>query len=487
MIKGTEIRRYGTIMLLMTVCMIGVTGRCLAKSIAISSESFIINQESVSGSDASHVDSIPANEPNNAQKQQIYEENIRKGDWAFTYGRYVRASNYYKKALTAKPGEAYPVEQLNVINRILKNQQIPYLFPNLNFEKPSALILFLLIVIIYSVLTMIILLVFILFNRGRRYQEEDKTNSLREKFQSLLVDYLYETDQSAALKDKINKLSGTKQSRQILIDEVIDLSINLKGEESEKLQSLYYEFKLDRETLLKANSKRWHIKIKGFREIAFMNLKEARPVLIKALASKNDILRMEAQITLVRMNDDDPFSFLDHLERPFTLWEQNNIHELLVYHNLKVPRFERWIRSTNKTVAVFALNMIRILKQEDSEYKVALMLMHDDEEVRKTAIRTLGGIQSEDTATRLISHYPAENYDNKLEILRTLGKLHLDENIPFFKNVIEHEDRVWLQIEAAKGIEKLGESGRNELQALLDSEEYRNYQIILKHVLDKRI
>jgi len=467
------------------VCLSGTTSWCLADSSALSAET-ILSQDTV-GAKTLKSDAAIDNQQNEPSQQQRYQEFISKGDWAFTYGRYVRARNYYKKALSLKPDAAYPIEQIDVINRMLSNQKIPYLFPNLNFEKPSVLILFLLIVIIYSVLTMIILLVFILFNRGRRYQEEEKTNSLKEKFQSLLVDYLYATQQTASVKEKINNLSRTKQSRQILIDQVIDLSVNLKGEEAKKLQNLYFELNLNRETLLKANSRHWHIKIKGFREIAFMNLKDGGPIVLRTLESRNDILRMEAQITLVRMNDEDPFSFLDHHDKYFTLWEQNNIHELIVYHNLQIPRFERWIRSPNKTVAVFALNMIRIFKQEESEFRVFLMLMHDDEEVRKTAIRTLGGIQSEDTASRLISHYPSENYDNKVEILTTLGKLKLEENIPFFKNVIEHEEQVWLQIEAARGIEKLGEAGRNELQALLDSEDYRNYQIILKHVLDKRI
>ena len=48
-----------------------------------------------------------------------------------------------------------------------------------------------------------------------------------------------------------------------------------------------------------------------------MNIKEANHVIYKALNSKNEILRMEAQIALVRLTDEDPFSFLFQLETTF--------------------------------------------------------------------------------------------------------------------------------------------------------------------------
>jgi hypothetical protein len=52
--------------------------------------------------------------------------------------------------------------------------------------------------------------------------------------------------------------------------------------------------------------------------------------------------------------------------------------------------------------------------------------------------------------------------------------------------VIDKEDDVQLQIEAAKALRDMGETGQKELEKLMHSD-YKNYMIIIKHVLDKRI
>ena len=88
----------------------------------------------------------------------------------------------------------------------------------------------------------------------------------------------------------------------------------------------------------------------------------------KALNSSNEILRMEAQIALVRLSDDNPFEFLSHLTRPFSLWEQITLHELMIQHQIDPSRhLKNGCTSPNPTVVMFALRMIREFKQKDAE------------------------------------------------------------------------------------------------------------------------
>ena len=56
----------------------------------------------------------------------------------------------------------------------------------------------------------------------------------------------------------------------------------------------------------------------------------------------------------------------------------------------------------------------------------------------------------------------------------------------FLKLVLDKEDDVQLQIEATKAIRNNGEEGVKALIKIMESE-YKNYSIIIKHVLDKRI
>jgi HEAT repeat protein len=217
-----------------------------------------------------------------------------------------------------------------------------------------------------------------------------------------------------------------------------------------------------------------------------MDITEANEKIRLALKSKNNILRMEAQLALVRLNKDDPFGFLDHLTHHFTLWEQLNIYELIAIHNLKIPEFSRWTSSPNKSVVIFALRMIQVFKQQQAMPQIVECLEHPDRDVRHTAIVVCGELQLRDTFTHLRHMYKNEDYDNCLSIVLALSKMPDETMLGFLKLVLDKEDDVLLQIEAAKAISKMGEVGISALVKLMKSE-YKNYQIIIRHVLDKRI
>ena len=79
-----------------------------------------------------------------------------------------------------------------------------------------------------------------------------------------------------------------------------------------------------------------------------MNIKDANDSILKALNSSNEILRMEAQIALVRLSDNGHFDFLSQLKRPFSLWEQITLHDLIIQHNIPVPSFKKWLISDKR-------------------------------------------------------------------------------------------------------------------------------------------
>ena len=82
--------------------------------------------------------------------------------------------------------------------------------------------------------------------------------------------------------------------------------------------------------------------------------------------------------------------------------------------------------------------------------------------------------------------YKNQDYKVCLEIIRSLGKMPDPSMMGFLKMVLDKEDDVQLQIEATKAIENNGEEGVAALVKLMKSE-YKNYNIIVRHVLDRRI
>lgn len=378
--------------------------------------------------------------------------------------------------------ESAQPDSTGVSNGWLFDGENPWLSSVNYFGRSVALVNLLIFVIAGSILTMLSLLVFILLNRRRMEKRAKLYQYLLESYQGLIIEYLY----GEADAEKFRQIASNRYRRQVLIDQMKDVAVNLKGESWLRLRELYLELGLDADSIRKAYSRHWHIRIKGFRELAFMNITDANDVIFNALNSGNEILRMEAQIALVRLSDYDPFEFLDHLRQPFSLWEQISLHELIIQHSLEVPLFSKWLTSDNDTVVMFALRMIREFKQYETEEEVIKVMSYDSHEVRGLAIEVAGDLNMESAREVMKRMYKHEEYKNSLEILKSMGKMPDVSMLSFLKLVLDKEDDVQLQIEATKAIENIGEEGVKALVKLMKSE-YKNYNIIIRHVLDRRI
>jgi len=364
----------------------------------------------------------------------------------------------------------------------LFNSNSPWLKKIHYFGKSYALVNALIITIFLSILSMIILLIVILLHRTKMERQEKLHQYLSETYQGMIVDYLFaEID-----TDRFFEIASTRYRRQVLIDQMIDVSVNLKGDAEKKLQNLYLSLGLDKDSVRRAHDFRWHKKIKGFRELAFMNIHDANPAIYKALNSHNEILRMEAQIALVRLSENDPFGFLSDLKRPFSLWEQITLHELIIQHELPVPQFRKWLNVSNPTVVMFALRMIREFRQKDAEDDVRETLEHASPKERRLAVQVAGDLDMKSTLDVMKRMYKSQDYNTCLEIIRSMGKMPDPSLLGFLQLVLDKEDDVQLQIEATKAIENNGEEGVKTLVKLMKSE-YKNYNIIVRHVLDRRI
>jgi len=413
-----------------------------------------------------------------------YERLLDKADWAFRIGFLKRAKKLYTQAAIINPKSVYIQYRLSEIQNRTNNFNNFLLY--FNFDKPDLLIRSLTFCILFFISSMLVVLLFILFNRNRMDAVELRRQKQREKYQGLLVDYLFSSDNVEHIPAELINISSSSFNRTIVIDQMIDLSINLMGTAKDKLRYLFIALHLDKDSIRKAYHRKWHIKIKGFRELAFMNIVEANDQIIKCLQSKNDILRMEAQLALVRLNDGDSFAFLDHLEKPFTIWEQLNVYETIMFHNLPIPQFDRWLYSKNRTIVLFALRMIDVFKQKEAYPTLFWLLVNEDAEIRFLTIQTIGNLKIKEALPHLKRLYKNENYFNCLAIIRAIGKMPDESVLNFLKLVIDKEEDVQLQIDSTMAINNMGETGQQALEKLMQSD-YKNYQIIIKHVLDKRI
>jgi HEAT repeat protein len=157
-----------------------------------------------------------------------------------------------------------------------------------------------------------------------------------------------------------------------------------------------------------------------------------------------------------------------------------------MFHNLPIPQFDRWLYSKNRTIVLFALRMIDVFKQRDAYGTLFWLLVNEDLEIRNLTIQTIGNLKIKEALPHLKRLYKSENYINCLAIVKAIGKMPDDSVLNFLKLVIDKEEDVQLQIYSTMAINNMGEIGQQALEKLMQSD-YKNYQIIIKHVLDKRI
>ncbi len=222
--------------------------------------------------------------------------------------------------------------------------------------------------------------------------------------------------------------------------------------------------------------------------MAQMNITEANQIIEKSLNSKNDILNGEAQLSLVQLNSETPFSFLSRLRNFFPLWNQINVHNLLTISNIAIPQFSNWLSSDNSTIVTFALRMIRYFQQQKSVNEIIGLLKHSDESVRAEAIKTLSKLGIGDALGSLKNSYEMETDRNKILIIKALQSIPDESNLKFLGELLRDIDNN-VKLEAAKAIVALGPIGTSKLMMTKMTAQMENIELIplINHALDNRI
>ena len=337
------------------------------------------------------------------------------------------------------------------------------------------------------VVSMFIILIFVLVNRRKMESRAKSKEKLTETYQALIFDALEDKVMDENEMKQFKKICNNRFKKGILIDQIIDVALMMPNDLISILRKLYFDLGLMKETKRKLYSRHWHHRIKAMKELSHLDIKTHNGRIMKYINAKNDTVRMEARIAMVRLSDDEnPLMFLEHLDHEFSPWEQITLHQLLVEADIKVPNFAMWLFSDNYSVGSFCLKMIREYNQVENTEWLEKMLFHPDKDVTNLAIEVVGDLKIESLAGVLKKRYKEESYTNGLEIVKSLGKIANPNSVKFLQHVVDSEADTQLQIEGVKAINNMGEIGKTFLKKMMDSE-YKDYNIIIKHVLDNRI
>lgn len=353
-------------------------------------------------------------------------------------------------------------EPVVIINNESFKEKILYYYRKSNFFY--RVIIF---INIFFVLSSIALSIVVIIRRMYDLRVKFKIRKCKEKYRDFITVWLYDELPKSIPEYLKNELKH-RVNREVFTSELLSLHSNLIGESANKLNDLFHFAGLQKYSLRKVRNKFWHIKAKGFRELAQMNIIEGNQYIYKYLNSKNDVLRLEAQLAWLQLNTNNTDNFYDYPNIQITKWGQLNLLE--AFRKIgAVPDFRNWLQNSNKNVTIFALKMTGIFKQFDSAELVSKLLYDADGEIRQEAIICLGKLAIPSSIYELQNIYYEEDRVNKTEILNSLCMISDSINIEFFKDVLLKETDTNLRIMSAKGLVSLGDSGKNVLNTLQDN------------------
>ena len=288
------------------------------------------------------------------------------------------------------------------------------------------------------------------------------TNQLRKHIETLISGIVMDEDADVVVPQKIKGILNRPVARQFAIDELILCKKNFSGKVAEKITSLYIQLGFREYSLQKlADKTTWHLKARGIQELYLMDQADQFETFFHYTNSKNEFVRMEAQIGVIHLTGFQGLRFLDTASYPITEWQQLKLLEQLRLSPKKEGFSElipQWLASANQTVVIFALKLADEYQQFDCKNVVVACLNHQNESVRTQAITTLFRLADQNTAGELLHHFYKETPANQALILDILIALATENEATQIIRLLDHSNDT-IKLKASIIITKILEKG----------------------------
>lgn len=248
--------------------------------------------------------------------------------------------------------------------------------------------------------------------------------------------------------------------RQYVTDNLINIKQNISGSVDENISALYKKLGLREDSVKKLHSRLWYLKARGIYELYMMGQEDMLPDIQELTNSRNEQVRMEAQTAIVGFKGFNGLSFLKTLIYPINEWQQLKLlAQLSNFDPGDMEELALWLSSENEYVQLFALKLTDIYQQFHLHDIAAMALRSPHEHLRSQAIKTLGRIPNEFTASILQEQYSHETYTNKKSIFKEIGNIGGDADLPFLSAQLADPDD-GIKLEAGRALARCNKNGR---------------------------
>jgi hypothetical protein len=313
-----------------------------------------------------------------------------------------------------------------------------------------------------------------------------KIDTIKKQLDPLLSSILIED--SMASKKIIAKMASIIHepiAKQLCIDELIQCKQNYSGEAGEKMVQLYKDLDLKQLSLNKIKSKKtWFSKARGIQELYMMEQRDCYESILQYANSKDEFVRMEAQIGILHLIGFKGLDFLDFVSYPLTEWQQLKLLEQLKLFPEKSElhfKISEWLNSKNETVVVFALRLIEEYQQLGLTTDIQTSLYHTNIKVRTQALKTLIGLETNETPKILLEYFKDASLHDQTIILDAMRNMATESETENLEALLDHHDNT-IKLKAASALVKCSKNGIHIIKER-SMQQPDPFQAIFQHII----
>lgn len=344
-----------------------------------------------------------------------------------------------------------------------------------------------LILAIIAVLVLVLLLIIAVLGYSfYSYRILHNRHSWRQIIEYKIMQTIVGTDKNTEQDQEFGKHLKEPSFRALFLDVLVASDRKFSGGAKKAINGLFYEFKLEDEAWRKLRQRKAYLIAGGIQELAAMNVEAAIPEIKAKLNDDRTAIYQEAQYAMVSFQGYEGLGFLEHFDKPLSDWQQlrllYSIHHIPELSDVQVYS---WLKSTNDSVVIFTLRLIRKFRLMAMYTAVYDLLDHSAISVRVQAIRTMQAIENHTTISQFMTCFDQQPIEVQLEILKSMRVARSRESEDFLKEQLWNHAEVAVKISAAEVLVVLGEDQYlREISERTDT--YDQLIQIIKHALQEK-
>ncbi|MEI6348862.1 MAG: hypothetical protein WCP69_13020 [Bacteroidota bacterium] len=328
------------------------------------------------------------------------------------------------------------------------------------YQSSTAITQLLVLIIIYFAVSSFIIVIVLFIVRYIRIKQSVAIRTLMINYNEMITKYTFEEFKEVRLFDEVN----SNFKRKIFLKSLDQFHSNISGEYSIVLEGIYEFMHLDIIAISYCKSKKWHHQVFGIKVIG--NFKDMNNTwhVQNGLKSKSPHVRIQAELSMIKLYPKSPLFFLDDYNFPISDWAQINLFSALEHTpGIFIPDFSQWYMHKVISLSIFSIRMTATFNQAFNIDKLLGLLTNTNEEYRKEVLISLMKFDDNKILEKAKEMFEKETNNNKIILLDILSKYDDLDTFNFLESLISSETNNHILFHTAKALSAYGREGKSKI------------------------